>query len=125
MSNFWDLIWLMVSAFFFVAYLIVLFQIVGDLLRDPELGGFAKAIWIIALLLLPFFTAFVYLIARGRGMSQRQLDALRHAKADADRYIRDVAGHSPAEQIAHAKKLLDDGTITADEFARLKSKAIG
>jgi hypothetical protein len=125
MSNFWDLLWLMFSAFMFVAYLFVMFQVVADLFRDRELGGFGKAAWIVGLILLPFLTALIYVIARGRGMAERQQAAARQMQTDAEAYIKHVAGKSPAEQIADAKRLLDDGTITADEFARLKAKALG
>jgi len=125
MSNFWDMIWLIVSTFVFIAYLLVLFQIVVDLFRDSELGGFAKALWIIGLIFLPVMTALVYIIARGRGMAERQRAAVQRAKSDTETYIRDVAGKSPAEQIADAKVLLDAGTINQDEFVRLKAKALG
>jgi hypothetical protein len=124
MSNFWDTVVLMVSTFFFIAYLIVLFQIVVDLFRDSEMGGGSKAIWLIGLIFLPVLTALIYILVRGGGMASRQQAALRGAKADTDAYIRQVAGMSPAEQIADAKKLLDAGTINADEFARLKAKAL-
>jgi len=124
MSNFWDIMWLIFSTFMFVAYLFVLFQVVIDVFRDTKLGGFAKAIWLIALVLLPLLTAVIYVIARGRGMAERQQMAMQRAKADTDAYIRDVAGKSPAEQIAQAKALLDAGTINQDEFAKLKAKAL-
>ena len=84
MSNFWDLMWLMVSFFFFVAYLLIMFQIVADLFRDSELGGVAKALWLVALVFLPVATALVYVIARGRGMADRQLASARQAKSEAD-----------------------------------------
>ncbi len=124
MSNFWDLIWLILSTFVFLAYLLVLFQIVVDLFRDSDLGGFAKALWIIGLIFLPFLTALAYIIFRGGGMADRQRVALQRAKSDTDSYIRGVAGKSPAEQIADAKALLDAGTINQDEFAILKAKAL-
>ena len=124
MSNFWDIVWLILSTFVFVAYLLVLFQILLDLFRDHELGGGFKALWIIGLIFLPVMTALVYIIARGRGMAERQRAAVQRAKSDTDAYIRDVAGKSPADQIAQAKALLDAGTINADEFARLKAKAL-
>ncbi len=124
MSNFWDLMWLIVSTFVFIAYLLVLFHIVVDLFRDPELGGFAKAVWIIGLIFLPVMTALVYIIARGRGMAERQRAAMQRAKSDTESYIREVAGKSPAEQIADAKALLDAGTINQAEFAQLKAKAL-
>jgi ABC-type multidrug transport system fused ATPase/permease subunit len=124
MSNFWDAIWLMVSTFFFVAYLIVMFQIVVDLFRDHELGGGAKVLWVIGLIFLPVLTAIVYIVARGKGMAQRQQSSLQKAKADTDAYIRQVAGATPAQQIAEAKALLDAGTINQAEFERLKAKAL-
>jgi hypothetical protein len=123
-SNFWDLLTLIASTFFFVAYLFVMFHIVFDLFRDPELGGGYKALWIIGLIFLPVLTALVYIIARGRGMAERQRAALQRAKSETDSYIRSIAAKSPAEQIADAKALLDAGTITTDEFARLKAKAL-
>src|SRR5271169_5485773 len=107
----------MISAFVFIAYLIILFQVVVDLFRDSELGGFYKALWIIALICLPV-SALVYIVVRGRGMAQRQRAALQQAKSDADAYIRGVAGKSAAEQIADAKALLDSGVISAEEFAK-------
>jgi hypothetical protein len=124
MSNFWDTVLLMVSTFFFIAYLIVLFQVVVDLFRDSEMGGGSKVIWLIGLIFLPVLTALIYILARGRGMADRQRAAVRSAKADTDAYIREVAAKSPADQIADAKKLLDAGTISNDEFARLKAKAL-
>jgi len=124
MSNFWDLLWLMFSAFMFVAYLLVMFQVIADLFRDGELGGFSKAVWIIGLIALPFLTALVYVIARGSGMARRQQAAVQKSQSEAESYIRQVAGKSPAEQIADAKRLLDAGTISADEFSRLKAKAL-
>ena len=125
MSNFWDLIWLIFSAFMFVAYLLILFQVVADLFRDSELGGGSKALWLIFLVFLPMLTALVYVITRGRGMAERQRAAMQRSKSEAEAYIRQVAGKSPAEQIADAKNLLDAGTISTEEFAKLKAKALG
>ena len=124
MSNFWDILWLIASSFFFVAYLIVLFQVVVDLFRDAELGGGSKVVWLLGLIFLPVLTALLYILARGRGMAERQRVAMQRAKSDTDAYIREVAGKSPADQIADAKALLDAGTINSEEFARLKAKAL-
>jgi hypothetical protein len=125
MSNFWDLILLMVSTFVFVAYLLVMFQIIGDLFRNTEMGGGSKVLWIIGLIFLPWVTALVYIIANGGDMAKRQRQAMERAKSDTDAYIRQVAGKSPVEQIADAKTLLDAGTISAEEFAKIKAKALG
>jgi hypothetical protein len=123
-SNFWDVLTLIFSSFLFVAYLFVLFQIVTDLFRDSETGGVAKALWIIGLVFLPMLTAIVYIIARGTGMATRQKASLERMKSESDSYIRQVAGRSPAADIAEAKSLLDAGTITPAEFERLKARAL-
>jgi ABC-type multidrug transport system fused ATPase/permease subunit len=124
MSNFWDVFWLMISTFFFIAYLLIMFQIVVDLFRDGELGGGWKVLWMIGLIFLPVLTAIIYIIARGEDMAARQQATVQRAKADTESYIRDVAGKSPAAHIAEAKALLDAGTITQAEFDQLKAKAL-
>lgn len=124
-GSFFDAVMLIIPTLVLVTYLIVLFQIVVDLFRDTELGGGSKVLWMIGLMFLPILTAVIYIIARGGGMADRQRTSLRRAKSDTDAYIREVAGKSPAEQIADAKALLDAGTINADEFAKLKAKACG
>ncbi len=124
MENFWSIIWIVIWSFVFVAYLFVLFYILSDLFRDHRLSGWWKALWIIFLIFFPYLTALVYVIARGKGMSERQLAAVQQARSQTDAYIRDVAGKSPAEHIADAKALLDNGTITQQEFEQLKAKAL-
>lgn len=122
-SNIWDLIWWFITIFVFVAYLMALFSIIGDLFRDRKLNGWAKAVWFIFLIFLPFLTALVYLIARGRGMAERGAESARKAQEAQEDYIRQVAG-GPAAEIAEAKRLLDAGTITQAEFDALKAKAL-
>jgi len=124
MSNFWDTVMLMVSTFFFIAYLIIMFQVVVDLFRDTELGGGSKVLWVIGLIFVPVVTAIVYIIARGKGMAGRQQASMQRAKSETETYIKTVAGKSPAADIAEAKALLDAGTISQDEFAKLKAKAL-
>ncbi|MCC7039926.1 MAG: PLDc N-terminal domain-containing protein [Burkholderiales bacterium] len=124
MANFWDAVVLLASTFIFVAYLFVLFHIVVDLFRDTRMGGGAKVLWIIFLVFLPVLTALAYILFRGSSMGERQKEALEKAKSQTDQYIREVAGRSPAEEIAQAKSLLDAGTISAEEFARIKAKAL-
>ena len=123
--GFWDVLWLMVWAFVFIAYLMVLWQVVIDIFADKDLNGWLKALWIIFLVAVPWLTALVYLIARGKGMTRRQHAGVAARQQAAEDYIRSVSGVSPAEQIKHAKDLLDSGAITAEEFARLKTKALG
>jgi len=123
--DFWDFFWLLVWSFFFVCYLMVLFQVIADLFRDKELSGWWKALWIIFLIIFPFLALIIYLIARGRGMAERQAGEMRKAQVATDQYIQSVASQgNPADQIASAKSLLDSGTITQEEFEKLKQKAL-
>lgn len=125
MSDFWQVFWWILQVFFLFAYLIVLFNIVSDLFRDRETGGLVKAIWLIFLLFIPVLTALAYLIFRGQGMAERSIAAHSQAKAQADAYIREVAGGNPAAEIATAKSLLDSGAITQEEFDTLKARVLG
>jgi hypothetical protein len=112
-------------AFVFMAYLILVFVIIGDLMRDHKLSGWWKAIWIVALVLLPWLTGLIYLIARGKGMAERsaaQAAEIQQAQAE---YIKSVTGNTdPATQIATAKELHDRGVISDEEFNKLKAKAL-
>jgi predicted ferric reductase len=117
--------WLLIWSFFFVFYLMILFHILGDLFRDKELSGWWKALWVIALIIFPFLTALIYLVARGKGMAERQAGEIREAQVATDSYIQQVAGRGdPAQQIATAKGLLDQGTISQTEFDQLKAAAL-
>ena len=126
--DFWSYFWLLVWWFFFIAYLMVLFQIFGDLFRDDELGGFAKAMWVLFLIFIPIVASLVYLISRGKGMAMRAGKRNAEMVAAQDDYIRSVAGTSSGpssvEQLAQAKTLLDSGAITQAEFDGLKAKAL-
>lgn len=124
-DTFWHFLWSTIVIFAFIAYLIILFNILTDLFwRDHQTSGWIKAVWVIFLIVFPYLTAIVYLIARGNGMAERARAAAQSAKKQTDDYIRQAAGRSPAEEIAHAKELLDSGTITQAEFDGLKAKAL-
>ncbi|HEX6874349.1 MAG TPA: SHOCT domain-containing protein [Nocardioidaceae bacterium] len=123
--TFWDVVWFIVITFAFVAYLMVLFSILTDLFRDHALNGWWKAVWILCLIFFPFITALVYVIARGKGMAQRQAAGYEQAKKEQDAYIKQVAGEmSPADEIAKAKAMYDAGTISEAEYQSLKAKAL-
>lgn len=123
-GSFWDLIWWFLWIFIFVSYLFALISIVSDLFRDHKLSGWAKAVWLLFLVFVPFLTALIYLIARGGGMAERNQKAVSAVQAAQEDYIRTVAGASPTDEIAKAKQLLDAGTITAAEYEALKAKAL-
>lgn len=123
-DSFWDFMWYTIVIFAFVAYLLILFHVIGDLFRDKATSGWAKAAWILFLVFIPYIALFVYLIARGSGMAERSVAAHEAAREQADDYIRKTAGRSAADQISTAKGLLDDGVIDRAEFEQLKSAAI-
>jgi hypothetical protein len=123
--SFWDVVWFIVIAFAFTAYLMMLFSIVGDLFRDSETSGFVKAIWLLALLFIPFLSALLYVIVRGHGMAQRTVTSRAAAQKEQEAYIKQVAASAtPTDQIAQASALLDNGTISQSEFDALKAKAL-
>ncbi len=126
LSTFWDFLWSMFWIFAFVSYLFVIFSIVGDLFRDQKLNGWWKALWMVFLFFVPFLTALVYLIARGKGMGERRAAEMAVARQATEAYIRQATGTSasPAEEIAKAKALLDAGTISQAEFDGLKARAL-
>jgi hypothetical protein len=120
--TFWNIIWFIVITYAFVAYLMLLFNIITDLFRDREVSGWAKAGWMIALIFLPFLTALVYLGVRGKGMSERHYEraqAMREAQ-----YARLGVGTSPADEISKAKSMLDAGVLDRAEYDALKLKAL-
>ena len=124
--TFWDfLVW--TFWFYLVVVCITIFiRVIVDVFRDPELNGWAKALWVLFLVLVPFLAAFIYLIARGGKMAQRSAARAMEAQASSDSYVRSVAGaSSPAAEIESAKRLLDSGAITQAEYETLKSKAMG
>jgi hypothetical protein len=126
MDSFWDFFWFTISFFLLMAYLMVLFQILTDLFRDKETSGVAKAVWIFFLIFVPILTSLVYLIVRGREMTERNVSYARAAQQSQEEYIRSVsAGASSAsDEISRAKGLLDSGAISPEEFERLKAKAL-
>lgn len=123
--NFLETLWSIIIFFLFLSYLILLFQIVADLFRDSKLSGWFKVLWIVGLVVVPFITALVYILARGKGMTERSIAQVQRAQKETEEYVRSVAHiASPAEQIASAKALLDEGTITDAEYQQLKAKAL-
>ena len=124
LSNLWDFVWMFFTIFVFFAWLMALFSIIGDLFRDRALSGWAKAVWLLLLIFVPFLTALVYLIARGGGMAERAASQAKAQQNVTDDYIRSVVGAGPAQELTQAKALLDSGALSADEYAALKAKIL-
>ncbi len=122
--QFLDFLWLIIVAFAFLAYLMLLWTILTDLFRDHDLSGWAKAVWVVFLFIIPLLTSLVYLIVRGGGMAKRAQVAEQAFETAQQDYIRSIAGTSPTAQIAEAKALLDSGAITESEFEHLKNRAL-
>jgi len=113
--------------FLFFAWFMCLFWVLGDIFRSRDIGGGAKTAWVIFVIIIPWLGILVYLIARGHGMQDRQLEQAREMQAAQAEYIKSVAAPASANatgQIADAKALLDNGTITQAEFDQLKAKAL-
>lgn len=121
----WDFFVWMFWFYIFVTCIWIFITVFVDIFRDPELNGWAKAAWVIFLILVPFLAALIYLIARGKSMSERQLARTRQDRSATDDYIRSVAApSSPTADIESAKRLLDSGAITQAEFDTLKARAL-
>lgn len=123
-GSFGDLIWWFLSIFVLFAYIMAVFSVISDLFRDHTLNGWWKAVWVVFLIFVPFLTVLIYLIARGRGMSERSAAQAKQFKDAQDAYIQQVAGKTPTDEIARAKELLDAGSITEAEFQQLKARAL-
>ena len=125
-NDFWDVLLWSFWFFIWIAALMVWFRCLFDLFGDHTLSGWGKAGWALLLIFVPWLGALIYLIARGRSMTERQISRAKEMQAAQDQYIQQVAGTqtSPADQIAKAKALLDSGTIDQREFDTLKAKAL-
>lgn len=122
--DFGEALLLTLQIFFFVVWIWILITILTDLFRDHELGGWSKAAWVIALVLVPFLSALVYLIARGSGMRERAIKAQADAKQQMDTYIREQAHVSPADELHKLQELKEKGALSDEEFDKAKAKLL-
>jgi hypothetical protein len=122
---FLEVFWTMLIFFAFVVWLWILFTVFADIFRRHDASGFVKTMWVIFVIIFPYFGVFVYLIAEHKGMTERSIKAQQEAKSQFDQYVQAAAGKTdPAEQIAKAKGMLDAGTISQAEFDQIKQKAL-
>ncbi len=123
---FLNIFWTMLIFFAWVAWIWIAVTVLIDLFRRRDLSGWAKAAWVIFVIVLPFVGVLVYLIAYHDGMADRGAKQAEASQAQMDEYVRKAAGTGgPAGEIETAKKLLDSGTITQAEFDAIKTKALG
>ena len=119
---FWSMLWF----FLFFMWIMLVFRVFGDIFRDQETGGFAKVLWIIFIIMLPFLGVFVYLVARGNKMAEREVATIQAQDQAARQYIKEAAGGtSAADELARLAELKNQGVLSDDEFATMKAKLIG
>jgi len=114
-----DLFWTTLIIFSWILWFMLLFRVYGDLFTRQDIGGWAKAGWVVLTLVLPFLGVFVYLVSQGRAMSERATAAVERQRAASEAYIRSVAADAEAEQLAKARGLLQSGAITPEEYQRM------
>jgi len=121
---FLNLLWTMLIFFFWVVWIWVVITVLIDIFRRHDIGGWTKALWVLFVAIVPWLGVLIYLIAQHDGMQERSLNQAKANRRAMDDYVRETAGGGSAAEIARAKELLDNGTITQDEFEKLKAKAL-
>ena len=118
---FWTMMWF----FVWIMWIMLLFGVIGDIFRSHDMGGFAKTLWLILVLIVPFFGVFIYLIARGHAMARRDLaDAQARDEAFKAYVQSSVSTGGSADELAKLADLRDRGVINEAEFAQQKSKLL-
>lgn len=119
---FWSILWF----FLFFVWIMLVFTIFGDIIRNDDMGGLAKAIWSIFIIFLPYLGVFAYLIINGNKMGERQVKAARSQEAAMQDYIRTTAGGgvSAADELGKLADLHASGKIDDAEYAAAKAKVV-
>jgi Short C-terminal domain/Phospholipase_D-nuclease N-terminal len=122
---FMDVLWSMIIFFFWVIWIWIVITVLIDIFRRHDIGGWAKAAWVVFVVILPWLGVLIYLIVEHDGMRERSMKQAQAEQHALDDYVREAAGGGgSASEIARAKELLDAGTITPEEFEALKAKAL-
>jgi Phospholipase_D-nuclease N-terminal/Short C-terminal domain len=122
--SFGELLLIALEIFLFVIWIWILITILSDLFRDHEASGWAKAIWVLFLVFIPFLTALVYLIVRGSGMRDRAIKAQADTKKHFDEYVRTQAHATPADELHKLNDLREKGALSDEEFQKAKDKLL-
>jgi len=120
-----DIFWSILIFFGLFIWIYLIISIFADIFRSHDIGGFAKAMWVLFVLVIPLFGVLIYLIARGHGMAQRNVKQVQTEQRALDEYVRQTAGGSPADELAKLAKLHEKGKISDEDFAKAKAKIIG
>ena len=118
---FWSMLWF----FFFLIWIWLLIVVFSDIFRSHDMGGWAKALWVIGIIIFPYLGILVYLIARGGSMHERAAKQAQAYDQAAQQYIRSVAGSgSPTEELEKLNNLKSQGVIDQAEFDKLKAQVV-
>ena len=124
MGVFWSMLWF----FLWIIWIMLLFRVIGDIFRSHDLGGFAKVLWLLLVIVVPFFGVFVYMIARGRTMAQHDMDAAQARDDQMKAYVQQVTASGgsagSADELAKLAELNQSGVLTDAEFAQQKAKIL-
>src|ERR1700722_933731 len=120
-----DFLWTMIEIFFFIIWIWLAIMVFVDIFRSHDMGGLAKALWVLFIIILPFLGILVYLIARGSGMHQRAADQAARERQAFDSYVKQTVGSSgSADELAKLADLKEKGVITDAEFDAQKAKLL-
>ena len=108
------------TIFIFIMWFWLLISVASDLFRRHDISGWGKAIWVIVLILIPYIGVFAYLISQGRGMAERNAQQVQQAREE----LRRVVGFSAADEIEKLDRLKTSGSISAEEYARLRTQLV-
>ena len=121
MGIFWSMMWF----FLWIIWIMLLFRVIGDIFRSHDLGGFAKVLWLLLVIVLPFFGVFIYMIARGRAMAQHDMDAAQAREEQMRAYVQQAASpNGSADELVKLAELNQSGVLTDAEFAQQKAKIL-
>jgi predicted PurR-regulated permease PerM len=122
---FLNVLWDILIIFAWIIFIWIAITVLIDVFRRRDISGWAKAAWVIFVVLLPWIGVLVYLIVNHNGMAERSNKETEAAQAQFDQYVRQTAGSGgAASEIEKAKQLLDSGAINQQEFEALKAKAL-
>jgi len=108
------------TLFAFVIWFWLAISVFGDLFRRDDMSGWGKALWVIGVILFPYLGVFAYMIFQGKGMAERSVERVQQARKE----LRNVLGFSVADEIEKLDRLKQSGSITVDEFTRLRAKLV-
>ena len=126
MGIFWSMLWF----FVWIMWLMLLFRVIGDIFRSHDMGGGAKALWLFVVIVMPFLGVFIYLIVRGKAMTQHAIDAAQARDEQMKAYVQQVtasngsASNGAADELAKLAELNRTGVLTDAEFAQEKAKVL-